>query len=121
MLFRSGVSGDERERIRNIMETESNAIIVASSGTMATGVSIKNLHNIIFAISGKSRIRNLQSIGRVLRLHHEKEIATLFDIVDDLSTGKHQNFTLLHFLERVKIYSQEQFDFKIKKIGFEQK
>lgn len=83
-------------------------------------MSIKNLHNIIFAISGKSRIRNLQSIGRVLRLHNEKEIATLYDIVDDLSVGRHQNFTLLHFLERVKTYSQEKFDFKLKKIPFEQ-
>jgi superfamily II DNA or RNA helicase len=119
-FIHGGVAGDERERIRHIMETESNAIIVASVGTMSTGVSIKNLHNIIFAISGKSRIRNLQSIGRVLRLHDEKEIATLYDIVDDLSIGKHQNFTLLHFLERVKTYSQEKFDFKLKKIPFEQ-
>jgi superfamily II DNA or RNA helicase len=119
-FIHGGVDGDERERIRHIMETESNAIIVASVGTMSTGVSIKNLHNIIFAISGKSRIRNLQSIGRVLRLHNEKEIATLYDIVDDLSVGKHQNFTLLHFLERVKTYSQEKFEFKLKKIPFDQ-
>ena len=87
---------------------------------MSTGVSIKNLHNIIFAISGKSRIRTLQSIGRVLRLHENKEIATLYDIVDDLSVGKHQNFSLKHFLERVKMYNQEQFDYKLKKIDFSQ-
>lgn len=85
---------------------------------MSTGVSIKNLHNIIFAISGKSRIRNLQSIGRVLRLHDEKQIATLYDIADDLSIGKHQNFVLSHFLERIKTYNQEQFDYKIINVDF---
>lgn len=117
-FIHGGVAGEERERIRNIMENENNAIIVASSGTMSTGVSIKNLHNIIFAISGKSRIRNLQSIGRVLRLHDQKEIATLYDIADDLSVGKHHNFVLSHFLERVKTYNQEQFDYKIINVDF---
>jgi superfamily II DNA or RNA helicase len=118
-FIHGGVEGEEREKIRNIMEHESNAIIVASSGTMSTGVSIKNLHNIIFAISGKSRIRNLQSIGRVLRLHESKDAATLYDIVDDLSVGKHQNFTLGHFLERVKTYNQEHFEYKIITVPFE--
>lgn len=119
-FIHGGVDGEERERIRKIMETEKDAIIVASSGTMSTGVSIKNLHNIIYAISGKSRIRNLQSIGRVLRLHEEKELATLYDIADNLSIGKHQNFTLSHFLERIKTYDQEQFDYKIINVDFPQ-
>ena len=119
-FIHGGVEGQERERIRQIIETESNSIIVASSSIMSAGVSIKNLHNIIFAISGKSRIRTLQSIGRVLRLHKEKEIATLYDIVDNLSIGKHQNFTLNHFLERVKMYNQEKFEYKIVNVEFNQ-
>lgn len=117
-FIHGGVEGEERERIRNIMEHETDSIIVASSAIMSTGVSIKNLHNIIFAISGKSRIRTLQSIGRVLRLHHSKEKAILYDIVDDLSVGKHKNFTLNHFLERVKMYNQEQFDYILKTVEF---
>lgn len=119
-FIHGGVAGEEREQIRQIMETEKNAIIVGSSSIMSTGISIKNLHNIIFAISGKSRIRNLQSIGRVLRLHKEKEIATLYDIADNLSTGKHKNYTLLHFLERVKTYNKEQFEYKLINVDFKQ-
>ena len=53
--------------VREITERENDAIIVASYGTFSTGINIKNLHNVIFASPSKSRIRNLQSIGRVLR------------------------------------------------------
>ena len=63
------------------------------------------------------RIRNLQSIGRGLRQSEGKEIATLYDIADDLRYKKHMNFTLKHFIERVKLYNEEQFPFKIYKIG----
>ncbi len=107
-----GTDVEVRESVREITEKEKNAIIVASYGTFSTGVNIRNLHNIIFASPSKSRIRNLQSIGRGLRKGDNKEIATLFDIVDDMRVGKHTNFTLKHFLERVKIYDEEKFNYK---------
>ena len=59
-----GVNADEREEIRAITEKSDNAIIVASYGTFSTGINIRNLHNIVFSSPSKSRIRNLQSIGR---------------------------------------------------------
>ena len=111
------VSGDEREEIRKLVESEKNAIVVASYGTFSTGVNIKNLHNIIFASPSKSRIRNLQSIGRGLRMSETKDEATLFDIADDMSWKQKKNYTLLHFLERVKIYNEEKFDYKIYKVS----
>ena len=80
-----GVATEDREQIREITESENDAIIVASYGTFSTGINIKNLHNIIFASPSKSRIRNLQSIGRVLRKSDKKEKATLYDIADDIS------------------------------------
>lgn len=108
-----GTDVEARERVREITETQSDAIIIASYGTFSTGVNIKNLHNVIFASPSKSRIRNLQSIGRVLRISNGKDIATLYDIADDLRVGKYSNHTLKHFIERVKIYSDEKFNFKI--------
>lgn len=108
-----GVDGEERERIRKLVETKDNAIIVASYKTFSTGVNIKNLHNIIFASPSKSRIRNLQSIGRGLRRGEEKERATLYDIADDLRYKSKSNFTLLHFIERIKVYGEEKFPYKI--------
>lgn len=112
-----GVDASDREEIRSIMEIENNAIIVASFGTFSTGINIRNLHNIIFAMPTKSSIRTLQSIGRGLRQSEGKEIATLYDISDDLRVGKYMNYTLKHMVERTKIYNEEAFPFKIYKIG----
>ena len=112
-----GTDVEQREQIRSITEKESDAIIVASYGTFSTGINIRNLHNVIFSSPSKSRIRNLQSIGRGLRQSEGKEKATLYDIADDLRYKKHMNFTLKHFVERVKIYTEEKFPFKIYKIG----
>lgn len=109
------VSGNDREAIRKAIEEEESAILIASLGTTSTGVSINRLHHMIAASPSKSKIKVLQSIGRMLRLHEEKQEhgAVLYDIVDDLSHKAHQNFTLKHFLERVKIYDAEQFDYEI--------
>ena len=112
-----GTDVEIRESVRAITEKEKDAIIVASYGTFSTGVNIRNLHNIIFASPSKSRIRNLQSIGRGLRLGDDKEEATLFDIADDFRVGKYTNYTLHHFVERVKIYDDEKFNYKFYNIN----
>jgi len=114
-----GIDTQNREEIREITETESNAIIVASYGTFSTGINIKNLHNVIFASPSKSRIRNLQSIGRVLRKSDSKNRATLYDISDDISTKFRKNYTLNHLVERIKIYSEENFNYDIVTIPFQ--
>ena len=108
-----GVATEDRERVREITESENNAIIVASYGTFSTGINIKNLHNIIFASPSKSRIRNLQSIGRVLRKGSNKSKATLYDIADDISYKSRRNYTLNHLIERIKVYNEENFNYDI--------
>ncbi len=108
-----GVATEDRERVREITESEDNAIIVASYGTFSTGINIKNLHNIIFASPSKSRIRNLQSIGRVLRKGNNKTKATLYDIADDISYKSRRNYTLNHLIERIKVYNEENFNYDI--------
>ena len=112
-FIHGGVDAEDREQVREITEQQNDAIIVASYGTFSTGINIKNLHNVIFASPSKSRIRNLQSIGRVLRKGKNKVKAKLYDIADDLTLGSRKNYTLNHFIERVKIYVQEQFNYDI--------
>ena len=108
-----GVEADEREKIRFITEKSDDAIIVASYGTFSTGINIRNLHNIVFSSPSKSRIRNLQSIGRGLRLKDNKSNATLYDIADDLTHKEKENYTLSHFRERINIYNEEDFNYEI--------
>lgn len=108
-----GVDGEDREEIRRIVEQSPSSIIVASYGTFSTGVNIRNLHNVIFASPSKSKIRNLQSIGRGLRKSDKKEIATLYDISDDLTWKNRKNFTIMHFVVRMAVYNEEKFDYKI--------
>jgi superfamily II DNA or RNA helicase len=109
-----GTDVEDREEVRKLTESESNAIIVASYGTFSTGINIKRLHNIIFASPSKSRIRNLQSIGRVLRKGEGKDIATLYDIADDIGG---QNYTLKHLNERVNIYNTENFKYEVIRVN----
>ncbi len=108
-----GVPTQDREKIREITEQQDNAIIVASYGTFSTGINIKRLHNVIFASPSKSRIRNLQSIGRVLRKGNGKVKATLYDIADDISYKSRKNYTLNHLIERIKVYNEENFNYDI--------
>ena len=104
---------EDREKTRELVEKENDAIIVASYGVYSMGINIKRLHNIIFASPYKSQIKVLQSIGRGLRLAEDKIECNLFDIADDMSYNKNRNFTLKHLEERVKIYSKQEFDYEI--------
>ena len=113
-----GVDTEERESVRQITEEENDAIIIASYGTFSTGINIKRLHNVIFASPSKSRIRNLQSIGRVLRTGKDKVKATLYDIADDCTKGSRSNYTLNHLVERIKYYNEEKFNYDIITIKF---
>lgn len=115
-FIHGGTDTEQREEARRITENETNAIIIASYGTFSTGINIKNLHNIIFASPSKSRIRNLQSIGRGLRRGDEKVQCKLYDIGDDMTWKSRKNFTLLHMIERIKIYADEQFEYKLLKV-----
>jgi len=111
-----GTETADREDIRRITELENDAIIVASYGTFSTGINIRNLHNIIFASPTKSKIRNLQSVGRGLRKGDAKTFCNLYDIGDDLTWKARKNYTLLHMIERIKTYNDEHFDYKLVKV-----
>jgi superfamily II DNA or RNA helicase len=108
-----GTETTDREAIRHITEGESDAIIIASFGTFSTGINIPSLENVIFASPSKSKIRNLQSIGRGLRLKDGKTTCNLFDLADDLHWKSWKNHTLNHAAERYKTYAEEEFKVKL--------
>ena len=111
-LIYGSVDGDERERIRKIVNEHENSITVASMGTFSTGVNIPNLNNIIFAAPTKAKIIVMQSIGRGLRTSEIKSEMALYDISDDLSYASWINYTLRHYHKRIGMYANEKFKFK---------
>jgi superfamily II DNA or RNA helicase len=115
-IVHGGVETLDREDIRKNTELDTNTIIVASYATFSTGINIPSIENIIFASPTKSKIRNLQSIGRGLRLKDGKTHLKLYDIADDIQHKSRKNHTLNHFVERIKIYSEEKFDYKVHEV-----
>lgn len=109
-LIIGDVNVNERDSIRQLMENNENVVVFASFGTMSVGVNVKNLNCLILAHPFKARIRTLQSIGRTLRLHPDKDVATIIDIIDNFCIGKHQNTTFKHGIQRMRIYEAESFD-----------
>tara|TARA_R110001599_G_scaffold114406_6_gene280215 strand:+ start:7204 stop:8643 length:1440 start_codon:yes stop_codon:yes gene_type:complete len=105
-FIQGSVDVEEREKIKAIMERETNVVVVAISAIFATGVNVKNLHNIIFASGGKSFIRTVQSIGRGLRKHDSKDKLIIFDICDQL------NYGVAHCNKRKTIYDKEKIQYK---------
>ncbi len=112
---------EEREKIRNLVENSSNNIIIASFGVYSTGVNIKNLHHIVLASSTKSIVRLLQSIGRGLRIKEGKTECTFHDLCDNLVKNKKQNILLKHGIERIQIYNEQKFEYKIQKFELKEK
>ncbi|QDH49205.1 helicase [Pantoea phage Phynn] len=116
---------EDRDAMKKIAESSSGLIVVGSIGVLSTGISIKNLHHIIFAHPCKSAVIVKQSIGRVLRKHASKMLATVWDLVDDLATKSKKdpnkysskNYGIKHAQERIRIYGEERFDYVIKQVN----
>jgi superfamily II DNA or RNA helicase len=109
-FIRGEVEVDEREKVRKLMEEHDNVVVVAISKIFSTGINIKNLHYIIFAGGGKAKVKILQSIGRGLRLHKDKDKLIIVDIADNLQYGYQ------HFSKRKALYEKENITYQIKEV-----
>ena len=100
-FIRGNVAVEDRDKIRQLMETSDDIVIIAISKIFSTGINIKNLHYIVFAGGGKAKIKTIQSIGRGLRLHKTKQQLIILDIGDDLMYGRQ------HLQKRIEHYDKE--------------
>jgi superfamily II DNA or RNA helicase len=96
---------------------DTKKILVASYGTLSTGVSIKSISHVVFADSFKSESLIIQSIGRALRLFDGKVIATIWDIVDVLDINQMNNTFYRQFEERQRFYIKRKYPHDIVKIN----
>jgi superfamily II DNA or RNA helicase len=105
-FIRGSTEIEDREYIRQLMAERNDVIVIAISKIFSTGINIPNLHNIVFASAGKSKIKIMQSIGRALRLHPTKKMAIIFDIADNIK------YSIIHLKERKKLYQSENYEYR---------
>jgi len=114
------LSGKDSQKVRlqareDLNEKKIGCII--ASRIFDIGVDMPSLSGLVIAGCGKSSVRALQRIGRVIRRHSfynsriknmdKKKLAAVVDFVDDAAYLKY------HAQERKKIYStEEEFDIK---------
>jgi len=110
-FIRGEVEVTEREKIRKLIEEHTDIVVVAITKIFSTGINIKNLHYIIFACGGKAKIKIVQSIGRGLRLHKDKDKLIIFDVADDFK------YSALHMEKRIALYEKEKIQHTIKEIN----
>ena len=104
---------ERRDYYKTKLEEGTNKVLVASFGTLSTGVSVKNIHNIFLTESYKSEVLIKQSLGRGMRLYEGKEKVNIIDFVDDFSWKSSINYLMKHSIERIEIYKREKFDYKM--------
>lgn len=104
---------EKREYFKQSLEEGENKVLIASFGTFSTGISVKNIHNIVFAESFKSDKIIRQSIGRGMRLHESKTKTNIIDICDDFSFNGDKNFLIKHMEKRLEIYDSQGFPYKV--------
>jgi len=90
-----------REDIRKSSEMCDDNVIIAQTATFSTGITINNLHNIIFMFNAKEPPRIIQSIGRTLGLHESKKFSKVFDITFNMK------YSQKHYEKRKFIYLNE--------------
>ena len=111
---------NNRTYIKKQMEKTGDGIIrilCASFGTLSVGVSINAITNVIFTQSFKKPQVIIQAIGRALRLHPDKKMAYIFDLVDVFNVdsyasrvkNKFKNILYNHWEKRLAIYCEEEY------------
>lgn len=117
-IIKGEVSTKERELIRKELEGSTGHMVIATYGTMKQGINIKLLHTLIFAEFSKSMYEIVQSIGRIVRAHKDKDLARVFDVFDDSHYytsprgGSYpklkENYSLKHSRVRREYYAKDE-------------
>lgn len=95
---------DEREKVKKDLMNHKIDCVLASK-IFDIGVDIPSLSGLVIACGGKSTVKALQRVGRVIRKYPGKKFAVIIDFVDQAP------FLETHSKTRYKIYkSEEGFD-----------
>lgn len=117
-IERNGEMFKSFEQIKPDIEKEKNALLIVGLKVFSTGVSVKNIHFGIMAVSTKSYTSVIQTIGRGLRVNKEKKDFLFIDWFDDFrQDGNSDTYMYRHLLNRIDIYEEQGFEVKYKIVG----
>lgn len=113
-VITGSVSPKRREQIKQMLKNNNDCILIASYGTLSTGITLSNLCFGVLFESFKSNVINMQSIGRGLGLKNNSEnIFYLYDIIDCFDKKILSNKIYLQGVAKIKKYKEEQYPYKI--------
>ncbi len=98
---------DHRNEVKEMINDGEIDVILAST-IFDLGVDVPILNALVLAGSGKSSIRTLQRVGRIIRYHPQKRFAAVVDFYDNAKYLK------AHSIKRCETYCQEK-GFKVYK------
>lgn len=92
---------DEREKVKkDLMEHKIDCVL--ASRIFDIGVDIPSLSGLVIACGGKSTVKALQRVGRVIRKYPGKKFAVIIDFIDQAI------FLQEHSKTRYRIYTSEE-------------
>lgn len=99
------------DELKSFIELEKNAILIVGLKVFSTGISLKNIYFGIMAVSTKSYVTIIQTIGRGLRVNSVKKDFKFIDILDDIRRDEFdESYSFNHYLERMKYYNEQKFN-----------
>jgi superfamily II DNA or RNA helicase len=109
--FISGTN-KSKERVAEYkrINDEDNAIVLASSGIVSTGINIPRIFNLVIIEPGKSFIKVVQTVGRGVRKAADKDHVEVWDFTSSLKYSKR------HLTKRKAFYKLKEFPYKVTKV-----
>lgn len=101
-----------RTKIIESLNSTNNNLLIASYGVTSTGLTFKNIDYCVFSQSFKSKIINMQSLGRGLLLTDSKKEFYIYDLIDYFPTKRLER----HGKEKLKMYKDAQFEVVVKDV-----
>lgn len=103
VFLQGATENDVRAEWYSMFEDRDDLIVIATSGIASTGISIDRVFCLVMIDAGKSFIKCIQSIGRSLRLGHDKFKAHCCDVHSNLK------WSMKHWRERKKYYAEAEY------------
>jgi superfamily II DNA or RNA helicase len=110
------ISGTTKLKARNKeydeVKTANNKVIIATYGIASVGINVPRLFNCVLFESGRSFVRVVQAIGRILRRANDKTTATVIDLTSNLK------FSTRHLAKRKEYYREAEYPFTVTKVNY---